>query len=55
MSPGVRSANDLERLGSGAGDVHLVSARAQERPHRALDSGLVVDEQNSRALSHHVR
>ena len=54
MSPGVLSANIARASAPVPAIVHLVSARAQQRPNRALDGGLIVDEQNSRAFSHHV-
>ena len=37
---------------AGAGDIDVVAARAQERPHRALDRDLVVDEQDAGAWRH---
>jgi len=41
-----------ERLGSSAGNLHVVSAGSQQRPHGALDRCLVVHEQNAATHAH---
>ena len=41
-----------QRVGAGAGDLHLESTRAQERRHGALDGDLVVHEQDACGARH---